>query len=153
MFYSKPITGLTIYMRWKRLFLFVRFNILNDQPECDRRCAGSQPNRKTGILRAFTKIAQKPRGRIRCTRSGICAKTMAQSEQAITETSNRYRPVTTSHQRSTGTRARRRHVSCERSLFVSWEPSDLMEGRFVMKTRIITTAFARSLFGVTRSVS
>ena len=29
MVYSKSITGLTIYLRWKRLFLFVRFNILN----------------------------------------------------------------------------------------------------------------------------
>jgi hypothetical protein len=30
--------GLTIYMRWKRRFLYARFNILNGQPECDRRC-------------------------------------------------------------------------------------------------------------------
>src|SRR5580698_6996935 len=48
MVYSKPITGLTIYLRWKRLFLFVRFNILNGYSECDRHCEGSQPNRKTG---------------------------------------------------------------------------------------------------------
>jgi hypothetical protein len=58
MFNSKPSTRLTVYMRWKRLFLLVRLNILNGQPECDRRCEGSQSNRKTGILRAFTEIAQ-----------------------------------------------------------------------------------------------
>jgi len=37
----------------KGFFLFARFNILNDQPECDRCCEGSQPNRKTGILRCI----------------------------------------------------------------------------------------------------
>jgi hypothetical protein len=102
-FIRKPITGLTVYMRWKRLFLLVRLNILNGQPECGRRCEGSQSNRKTGILRAFTEIAQKPRGRIICTRPSICANGWRYWSRPSRRRQTGIAHVTTGHQRSTGT--------------------------------------------------
>jgi hypothetical protein len=152
MFYSKPITGLTVYMRWKRLFLFVRLNILNGQPECDRRCEGSQSNRKTGILRAFTEIAQKPRGRIICTRPSICANGSRYWSRPSRRRQTGIAHVTTGHQRSTGT-AGIADISAANGAFHMLGSPRTNGRRFVMKNRIITAAFARSLFGITRSAS
>jgi hypothetical protein len=92
MFYSKPIAGLTVYLRWKRLFLFVSFNTLNGQPECDRHCEGSRPNRKTGIPRAFTQIAQEATRQDYLHEVGHMRKRVVRLEQAVTEASNRHRP-------------------------------------------------------------
>ena len=70
----------------------MRLNILNGQPECDRRSEGSRFNQKTGILRAFTEIAQKATRQDYLHEAEHMRERVALLEQAITETSNRHRP-------------------------------------------------------------
>ena len=123
--YSKRITCLTVYMRRKWLFLFARCSILNRQPECDCRCGGTV-HRKTGNLRAFTEITQKPLGRIICTRSGTCANEWRDQSKTWRRRQTGIAHITAGHLRSKST-AGIADISAANGCFRKPEPSNLVE--------------------------
>ena len=89
MFYSKPITGLTIYLRWKRLFLFVRLNILNGPARMRSSLRGptalSKNRHSPYIHRDHSEAARQHY----LHEAEHMRERVALLEQAITETSNR----------------------------------------------------------------
>ena len=105
----------------------MRFNILTGQLERDRRCEGSQSNRKTGVPRVFTEIAEKPRGRIICMRSAH-TRTSGATETGrhgnVEQASPTLQQISTIYTDTAGIL----DISAANGpLFERWEPSNLME--------------------------
>ena len=111
------------------------------------------PIERQAFSGAFTEIAQAATRQDYMHKAEHMRERVALLELAITETSNRLRPR---YNRSSTIYRYCAVSQTSQLLAVLFRKLEALEPngrRLVMKTRIITTAFARSLFGITRSVS